>query len=94
MNSGSRHIRNLNKHSISALSEGVCGDDPSTEGEGGQDRLKKEECEEKDVKEDGSEGNLPMHPDEVSVTVTGDHLADKAITLSQGVGEDDPSIIK
>jgi hypothetical protein len=83
------------------LSEGVCGDDPSTGGEDGQERLEEEDSEEEgtdideDIKEeDGSEGHLPIHPDEVSVTVAGDHLADTAITLSEGVGEDDPSVLK
>jgi hypothetical protein len=75
------------------LSEGVFGDDPSTGGDENRDQLEEEESANKDPKEDGIEGHLPIHPDEVSVTVTGGHLADKAITLSEGVGEDDQSII-
>jgi hypothetical protein len=71
------------------LSEGVCGDDPSTTEE---EILEEDQPEDPISKEDGSEGHLPIHPDKVSVTVTGDHLAELAITLSKGVGEDDSSI--
>jgi hypothetical protein len=59
-----------------------------------QDSLEEEATqeEEEEVKEDGSEGHLPIHPGKVSVTVTGGHLAAQAITLWEGVGEDDLSV--
>jgi hypothetical protein len=43
---------------VHPLSKGACGDDPSRTEE---------------IKENGSEGNFPIHPDEVKVTFAGGH---------------------
>jgi hypothetical protein len=65
---------------VSTLSEGVCGDDPST----------LEEIME-EIKEHGSEGHFPLHPDEVPITLACD-LKTVEVSLSERVGEDDPSV--
>jgi hypothetical protein len=60
------------------LSEGACGDDPSTDEE---------------IKENGSEGHFPIHPDEVGPILAGGHqTSHEVFTLSERVGEDDPSV--
>jgi hypothetical protein len=63
------------------LSERACGDDLSVTEEHGEA-----------IKEHGSEGHFPIHPGEVSATLAGGQQAVKAFTLSERVGEDDPSI--
>jgi hypothetical protein len=47
-----------------------------------------------DIKEHGSDGHLPIHPDEVSATLAGGQQTVKVFTLSERVGEDDPSVSK
>jgi hypothetical protein len=62
------------------LSEGVCGDDPSTVEE---------------IKKHGSDGHFSTHPDEIPITLAGDlRNSFEVPTLSERVEEDDPSVLE
>jgi hypothetical protein len=85
------------------LSERACGDNPSTDEEIKENRNEEqiavlervggdEQFADEKVKEYGSERHFPIHPDEVATSLSGGHQTIKAFTLSERVGEDDPSV--